>query len=615
MAFREEYERWLGSPEVSERDKEELKALTDEEIKSRFSSELEFGTAGIRRVMEVGPGSINMYTVKHITRALSLWLKNTKEDQRTTESFVTPDKDQNQSQIQPKSQNLSVVIAYDSRNNGKEYAEAAACVLAAQKIHVFLYEDLRPTPELSFAVRYSGSAAGINITASHNTKEYNGYKVYGSDGAQLSPEHAEEIASILDETDVLDSPPMMDYRDAVSASIIEEIDGYFDSIYKNQVLSQSKLNKDDDKVQSIQKEMKIIYTSFHGTGSVFLPEILNRDGFGNVICVEEQCIPDGDFPTVKSPNPENEESFKMAIELATAEGADLVIGTDPDRDRCGVAIRISGKSPVSSKGEKGSSEQGFKVLTGNQIGVILLDYLIKSRKVLGDLPKDAYACKSIVSTNMANRICEVNDIEMVETLTGFKFIGEKMEELSVKDGREFIFGFEESNGYLTGLYARDKDAILASMLVAEAVCFHGTQGHTMEEAMEELYKEYGYYKEHVVSKEFGGLDGSAKMTALMDALRSNPPKEFAGTPVIRVRDYLTGEIKGVSSDASSEPVNTKINLPQSNVLFYELAGGGSLVVRPSGTEPKVKIYLSVVGESHEDAETKFEALEKSVASL
>ena len=300
MAFREEYERWLGSPEVSERDKEELKALTDEEIKSRFSSELEFGTAGIRRVMEVGPGSINMYTVKHITRALSLWLKNTKDDQRTTESFVTPDKDQNQSQIQPKNQNPSVVIAYDSRNNGKEYAEAAACVLAAQKIHVFLYESLRPTPELSFAVRYSGSAAGINITASHNTKEYNGYKVYGPDGAQLSPEHAEEIASILDETDVLDSPPMMDYRDAVSASIIEEIDGYFDSIYKNQVLSQSKLNKDDDKVQSIQKEMKIIYTSFHGTGSVFLPEILNRDGFGNVICVEEQCIPDGDFPTVKS---------------------------------------------------------------------------------------------------------------------------------------------------------------------------------------------------------------------------------------------------------------------------------------------------------------------------
>lgn len=583
--FRNEYDRWINSSYVNKADKDELSQLSDEDIRARFSAELEFGTAGIRRVMEIGPGSMNLYTVKHITRALGMYL---------TEHAAGAD-----------AKPLSVVIAYDCRNNGEDYAKAAACVLAARGIHVFLFESLRPTPELSFAVRYARAAAGINITASHNTKEYNGYKVYGPDGAQLSPEHADIVAGILAETDVLEEPPLADFDDAVKSGTIELIDGYVDKIYLSKVFEQSH--------GTVVNDLKIVYTAFHGTGYKFVPEILKHDGFENVICVESQCVPDGDFPTVKSPNPETKESFAMAIELARAEDADLIIGTDPDGDRCGVAIR---KANGTTNDTSGDSSDDYLVLTGNQVGVLILDYLINMRKSSLEINADCtpnnnqqsqtsssvnnssrpYACKSIVSTNMANRICEMNDIEMVETLTGFKFIGEKMEELSVEQGREFIFGFEESNGYLTGLYARDKDAIVASMLVAEAAAYHKANGRTMEEALNSLYEKYGYYLEEVVSKEFKGPDGGAEMSAFMDDLRKNPPADFGGMPIVRIRDYELG-VDG---------------LPKSNVLFYELQGGSSFVVRPSGTEPKIKFYLSAVGTTRADAESKLASLESAI---
>ncbi len=630
MNYKDEYKRWLDSPTVSKADKEELRALSEDEVRERFSAELEFGTAGIRRVMEVGPGSMNSYTVKHVTRALGMYL--------------TGDKDNANPQKQ-----YSVVIACDSRNNSQRFAEEAACVLAAQGIHVFLFEDLRPTPELSFAVRYAGASAGINITASHNTKEYNGYKVYGSDGAQLSPEHADEVARIISETDVLDEPESMDLDEAVKNSVVELIDGYVDNMYLAQVMQQSRIVSEAAKT-------KIVYTAFHGTGYKFVPEVLKRDGFENVYCVEPQCIPDGDFPTVKSPNPENEESFKMAIELAASVCADLIIGTDPDGDRCGVAIPVSNVQSAQSldREEVGMTVQDsqaaqeapepsrkYRVLTGNQVGVLILDYLIKMRSIerrnldthdleksSSDATKRPYAAKSIVSTNMANRICEKHGVEMVETLTGFKFIGEKMEELSVGQGREFVFGFEESNGYLTGLYARDKDSIVAALLVAETAAYHAANGRTMEQALAALYEEYGYYLEKVVSKGFDGLDGAAEMQAFMDNYRQNPPSKIAGLPVITIRDYLSGEIKEiVGSPIATEDSDTSIytdasadagirvrptGLPKSNVLFYELAGGSSFVVRPSGTEPKIKFYLSAVGATRSEAEAVLAALESAI---
>ncbi len=583
MTYLENYNRWLESSYISEETKAELRTLSEDEIKSRFSAELEFGTAGIRRVMEAGPGSLNEYTVRHITRAIAdNLLKGASDTQR-----------------------FSAVIAYDSRNNSKEYGTIAAQVLAARGIHVFLYESLRPTPELSFAVRYSGSAVGINITASHNTKEYNGYKVYGPDGAQISPEHASEIANIIANTDILEPADMMDYQEAVFTGAIEEINGYFDSIYKGQVLAQSKLPDD------VPRDLKIVYTAFHGTGFMFIPEILQRDGFENVVLVEEQCVPNGDFPTVKSPNPETVESFAMAIELARKENADLIIGTDPDGDRCGVAIPVSG-------GAGQSDNQDYRVLTGNQIGVMLLDYLIKVRgEESSEKGNNPYACKSIVSTSMANRICEKHGIEMVETLTGFKYIGEKMEELS---DREFILGFEESNGYLTGLYARDKDAVVASMLVAETTAYHKAHGRTMEEALNALYEEYGYYLEKGISKGFSGVEGSAEMKKFMEDMRNNPPTEIAGERVIRIRDYLTGEIHNLNqtmdnessgdTDISASPTE-KTGLPTSNVLFYELADRSSVIIRPSGTEPKVKFYLSAVADNRAAAEAKLEELIKA----
>ena len=639
MSYLEEYKRWLESPIVKDEDKESLKQLNDEEIEARFTSTLEFGTAGIRRIMEPGPGGINEYTVKHITRALAKnLLKQAGIDSASSSSDEPNPDDNNQIVNTPR---ISVVIAYDSRNNSREYGVIAARVLAAKGIHVYLYESLRPTPELSFAVRYSGSMAGINITASHNTKEYNGYKVYGKDGAQLSPEHADEIASIIASEDILDPVEMMDYDEAVAASVIEEINGYFDSIYKGQVLAQSKLPKEYDMIQknnSDQKDsdsehseimnavndLKIVYTALHGTGYMFVPEILQRDGFGNVKCVEEQCVPNGDFPTVTSPNPETKESFAMAIDLAKEEGADIIIGTDPDGDRCGVAIPIN--SCASGTCDDSESHESFKVLTGNQIGVLILDYLIKNRNSGADAKgsktdsadSKPYVCKSIVSTNMANRICEKHGIEMVETLTGFKYIGEKMEELSVQGGREFVFGFEESNGYLTGLYARDKDAVLASMLIAETAAYHKAHGRTMEQALESLYQEYGYYQEKVVSKSFAGIDGPSEMKSFMENYRMNPPLEIMGVPVTRIRDYLSGEICNQkiegSSDAKMNSGNDiePTNLPKSDVLFYEFEDGSSVVIRPSGTEPKVKIYFSAMSEDKATSIEKLDSLEKAI---
>ena len=547
-----EYERWLRSGSISEFDKEELRMLGENEIIERFSSTLGFGTAGVRRKMEIGPGGLNIYTVRHITRSLAKYMGNG-----------------------------SVVIAYDSRNNSELFARESARVLAGKGINVFLFDGIRPTPELSFAVRELSADAGINITASHNTREYNGYKLYGADGAQIGPSTAEEIAALMAQDDILESHDLIEYDEAVKEGLVKIIGDAIDESYIQNVLGQSRISPES---LEVAKNIKIVYTAFHGTGYRFVPQVLYLDGFHNVVCEASQLIPDGDFPTVSSPNPEYKESFKLATDLAEREGAKLVIGTDPDGDRCGVAISVDGD---------------FKVLTGNQVGVLLLDYIIKSYVASKGIPNNAYAVKSIVSTQMANRICEAHGIEMVETLTGFKFIGEEMERLSVDQGREYILGFEESNGYLTGLYSRDKDAVLAAMLVAEMAAYHESNGKDLSQALEELYAEYGYYSEKVVSKEYVGHTGQEQMNALMDFFRANAMDAVAGEQVVRVVDYL-GDNTG---------------LPKSDVVLFELKNGSSIVIRPSGTEPKVKIYLSARSDKKEGSEQKLFMLENAINEI
>lgn len=566
MDYRAEYNRWLESDIVDEATKQELLSIKDDEkeIEGRFSKLLDFGTAGLRGTMIAGLFGMNVYTVRYATQGLADLIK------------ANPDEPGN-----------GVTIAHDSRNNSSLYAKEAACVLAANGIQVYLFESLRPTPELSFALRETGSIAGINITASHNPKEYNGYKVYWSDGAQLPPEHAAEVAASMRQNDIFEDVKTTDYDEAVAGGIIKIIGEEIDEIYLSRVLEQS-VGKDE-----IEKagDIAVVYTPLHGTGYKLVPEVLRRLGAKNIITVPEQMVIDGDFPTVPSPNPDNIVVFKQAIELAREHNSDVIIGTDPDGDRCGAVVR---------------NGDDFEMLTGNQIGVLLLDYLISKRRAAGTLAANSAAVKSVVSTPMANAVCEKNDVALVEVLTGFKYIGEKIKEWESNNEHTFLFGFEESNGFLTGTYARDKDAIIASMLLYEAACYHRNRGKNLYEAMQDLYAKYGYFKEEVVSIQFQGFDASDKMDAVMKALRAEPPKAI-GMPIIDVRDYQSGIITELA-DGSTRPTG----LPGTNMLFYDLEGGSSAIVRPSGTEPKIKLYIMARGD---DADSCAAALESIKAAL
>ncbi len=557
MNYKDEYLKWMNSPVVDEDTKAELKAIENDEdqLKLRFSGMMSFGTAGLREVMRAGLNGMNIYTVRYATQGLADLINSCGEDVGS-----------------------GVTISYDSRHNSCEYARQSAAVLAANGIHVNIFDELRPTPELSFALRYTGSIAGINITASHNTKEYNGYKVYWSDGAQLPPEHAAQVSASMERNDIFDDVKTMDFEEGVEKGLITLIGSEIDEKYLEKVMEQSVGSR---YVEQAAGDFTIIYTPFHGTGYKLVPEVLKRLGMKHVLTVPEQMVIDGDFPTVKSPNPEYIEGFAKAIEMARENDVDLIIGTDPDGDRCGVVVR---------------NGDDYETLTGNQIGVLLLDYLITARREQGTLAPNSAAVKSIVSTTMANAICEANGIKLFETLTGFKYIGEKIKEFLETGQYTFLFGFEESNGYLAGTYARDKDAVVASMLIAEMGCMYRTKGISLYQGIQALYEKYGFFKEGVTSASFSGLEAKAKMNSIMEGLRNDPPEKL-GLKVERIRDYSTGKILNVKDGSTGET-----GLPESNVLFYDLEGGCSLIIRPSGTEPKIKLYVMTRGQSEKEAQ-------------
>ena len=555
--YKEEYQHWLDSPALSEQEWEELNAIAgdEKEIESRFFAPLEFGTAGLRGTMKLGLHNMNVHIIRHATQAFANVI--------SAEGQEAKDK--------------GVAIAHDCRLNGRAYAEEAACVMAANGIHVRLFESLRPTPELSFAVLRYGCAAGLNITASHNPKEYNGYKVYWSDGAQLPPQKAEEIARQMDAIDIFTGFETCDFATAVAEGKIEILGQETDEEFLANVMEQA---IDKAAVEAAADDLKIVYTPFHGCGHKLVPEALKRLGIKHLYPVEEQMVIDGNFPTVESPNPENPEGFYLAVDLAKKVGADLIIGTDPDSDRIGIMV---------------PDGDGYSVITGNQLGVLLLDYIITARKSTGTLPENAGAMTSIVSTNMARAVCEANGVHFEDTFTGFKFMAERVASWEAAGSYKYIFAFEESYGYMMGDYVRDKDAVTAAMMVTEMAAHYRCQGINLLQALNALYEKYGWFMEKTLNLVMPGLDGLQKMKELMDSLRANPPKEIASEEVVRLRDYLDGSIIVTGLGKVD-----RTPFFGSNVLYFELADGSSFIIRPSGTEPKIKVYLLIRGKSKED---------------
>ena len=559
--YKEEYQRWLDSPALSEEEWNELNAIAgdEKEIENRFFAPLEFGTAGLRGTMKLGLHHMNIHVIRHATQAFANVIVAEGEE----------------------AMRKGIAIARDCRLNGSVFAREAACVMAANGIHVRIFEDLRPTPELSFAVLHYGTAAGLNITASHNPKEYNGYKVYWSDGAQLPPQKAEAIAQQMEAIDIFTGFKTCDFDEAVKAGKIEILGQETDEAFLEQVLAQA---IDKEAVAAVADEFKIVYTPFHGCGYKLVPEALKRLGIKHLYPVPEQMVIDGSFPTVESPNPENPEGFYLAIDLAKKVGSDLIIGTDPDSDRIGTMVR---------------SGDEYVTISGNQMGVLLLDYVISAKKATGTLPENAGALSSIVSTGMARVVAEQNGVHFEDTFTGFKFMAERVAAWEAAGSYKYIFAFEESYGYMMGDYVRDKDAVTASMMVAEMAAHYHRKGMTLLDALNALYEKYGWYKEKTLNLVMTGLDGLQKMKELMSSLRQNPPAEIAGEEVIRLRDYQDGSI----FVAGLGKVD-KTPFAGSNVLYFELADGSSFIIRPSGTEPKIKVYLLIRGQSSADCEER-----------
>ncbi len=565
MDYRKEYEKWLGAEYLSEEERAELLAIKDneKEIEDRFYAPLKFGTAGLRGVLGMGINRMNVYTVRQATQGLADLICD----------------------MGKKTMQKGVAICMDCRNMSDVFAREAACVLAANGITVYLFESLRPTPELSFAVRALECIAGINITASHNPKEYNGYKAYWSDGAQLPPKEADVVLRAIEKTDIFTGVKTMDYDKAVADEKIIVMGEEVDEAFLVHVLGCA-INREAPK--EVAEDFKIVYTPFHGTGHKLVPEILSRIGLYNVISVPEQMVIDGNFPTVKSPNPENKEGFYLAIELAKREDVDLIIGTDPDADRVGVVVR-------NNAGE-------YVTISGNQMGVLLLDYIIGAKKRAGELSDNAYAIKTIVTTEMARKVCEMNDVKIFDTFTGFKFIAAKIEE---EGSADFLLGYEESYGYLMGDFCRDKDAVTASMMIAEMAAYYKTQGMSLYDAMQKLYEKYGAYSEKTINVVMPGVDGLENMKRLMSCLRENPPKKIADVNVKRVRDYLSGK----ASDGS------ELHLSGSDVLYFEMEDDTRFIIRPSGTEPKIKVYVLAKGDTLKESEEKADKFAKAAEDI
>ena len=572
MDYKEVYEQWIANPYFDEATKEELKSIAEDEneIKERFYMDLEFGTAGLRGIIGAGTNRMNIYVVRRATQGLANYI----------------------AKVDKKSQ--GVAIAYDSRHMSPEFAQEAALCLAANGIKAYIFETLRPTPELSFAVRHLGCVAGINVTASHNPPEYNGYKVYWEDGAQITPPHDSGIMGEVKAISDWNTVKTMDKAEAEKAGLFEVIGKEVDDAYmaelKKQVIHM-------DAIQAEGKNLKIVYTPLHGTGNIPARRILKELGFENVYVVKEQELPDGDFPTVSYPNPEAAEAFELGLKLAKELDADLVLATDPDADRLGVRVK-------DKNGE-------YHDLTGNMSGCLLANYEISQRKAVnGSLPEDGALIKTIVTTNLADAIAKGYGVKLIEVLTGFKFIGQQILGFEKSGKGSYLFGFEESYGCLIGTYARDKDAIVATMALCEAAAYYKTQGKTLWDAMIEMYEQFGYYKDDIKSVTMKGIEGLQKIQDIMNSLRQNPPAEFAGHKVVAVRDYKADTIKNLETGEV-----TPTGLPNSNVLYYELTNDAWVCVRPSGTEPKVKFYYGVKGTSLADADEKSAVMGKAVLDM
>ena len=565
------YEEWCTNPYFDADTQAELKAIADNdgEIKERFYKDLEFGTAGLRGVIGAGTNRMNIYTVRKATQGLANYI------------------------IKAGAKERGVAIAYDSRRMSPEFADEAALCLAANGIKAYVFESLRPTPELSFAVRELKCIAGINITASHNPPEYNGYKVYWEDGAQITPPHdkgiMDEVLAVTDYTTM----KTMGLEEAKAAGLYEVIGQAIDDAYiarlKEQVQHQ-------DAIDAVGTDLKIVYSPLHGTGNIPARRVLKELGFENVYVVKEQELPDGEFPTVSYPNPEAEEAFELGLKLAKEVDADLVLATDPDADRLGV--RVKDKDGV------------YHTLTGNMSGCLLADYEIGQKKALKGLPEDGYLIKTIVTSNLADAIAKGYNVGLIEVLTGFKYIGQQILGFETSGKGEYLFGFEESYGCLIGTHARDKDAIVATMALCEAAAYYKTKDMTLWDAMVAMYEKYGYYKDDIKSITMKGIEGLEKIQNILQTLRNNPPAEIGAYKVQKARDYQADTIKDLATGEV-----TPTGLPKSNVLYYELNDDAWVCVRPSGTEPKVKFYYGIKGTSLEDADSKSEELGKAVLAM
>ena len=564
MDYMREYEKWLHSGALTADEVKELEAIAgdEKEIESRFYGPLEFGTAGLRGTMKVGLHQMNVYVIRWATQGFAnvICAEGEKAKQR------------------------GVAICMDCRHHSMEFARAAAEVCAANGIHVRIFESLRPTPELSFAVREYGCQAGINVTASHNPKEYNGYKVYWEDGAQLPPHHAAAIAAELEKIDIFTGVKRMDFDEAVQAGLIETLGDETDRKFMRHVMD---MVNDYDSVAKVADTFQVVYTPFHGCGHKLVPEALTRLGIKHLHCVPEQMVIDGDFPTVASPNPENPEGFYLAVALADKVKADFIVGTDPDSDRVGIMVR--------------DREGKFQPVSGNQTGVLLSDYLYGAMKRSGRMPEKPVMLKTIVTTEMARKVAEAHGVTCYDTFTGFKFMAEKKNQLEAAGEGKVVFSYEESYGYMLGDYVRDKDAVTASLLLTEMAAWYATQGMTLYDALDVLYQKYGWYGEKTHNLVMPGLDGLEKMANLMKSLRENPPAAISGVAMVRRKDYADGSVVDCATGAVSA-----MELKGSNVLRYELADGTTILVRPSGTEPKIKVYVLTIGKdaAERDANVK-----------
>lgn len=572
MDYQKQYESWMNYEALDPQMREELKAIAEDENekKERFYKELEFGTAGLRGILGAGLNRMNIYTVRRATQGLASFLVSCGQE----------------------AMDAGVAISYDSRINSELFAGETARVLAANGIRVYLSNRLRPVPELSFAVRHFHAAAGVMITASHNPPKYNGYKVYGKDGGQLPLAEADNVLRFIEQTDIFDGAKLCGLQEAIDAGTVQVFGDELDEAFLDEVVKQQV----NPEVLQVMKDFRMVYTPIHGSGNIPVRKVLERIGVNHVELVKEQVEPDGNFPTVDSPNPENRSALEMAIALAKEKNIDMLIGTDPDCDRIGVAVR-------DDNGE-------YITLTGNMVGALLVNYVLAGKKLNHTLPDNGVVIKTVVTSRMVDAICKDYGVEVMNVLTGFKFIGEKMKEFEQTGEHTYLFGFEESYGYLAGTHARDKDAVVASMLTAEMAAWYKMRGMSLYQGLCELYRKYGTYRERLLSLTLEGADGLEKISRIMTNIRANPPKQVAGLDVIKVADYDRNTVTDLLTGAVTET-----GLPKSNVLVFDLQQDTWVAMRPSGTEPKIKFYFGTKAENVEVAEARLGQMELEMKQI